>query len=67
VQTNVDTKSTENIKFEGADEYNFQYLLRHLAPFSVTPDQGVGYVMFHSDTKWKAIVKFHSDTEEDLP
>ena len=46
--TNVVTKRTENIQFEDADEYNLQYLLLHLAPFSTTPDQGVGYVKFHS-------------------
>jgi hypothetical protein len=46
VQTNVVAKSSENIQFEGADEYNLQYLLLHLAPFSVAPVQGAGYVMF---------------------
>ena len=63
MQTNVVAKSAENIQFEGADEYSLQYLLLHLAPFSVTPDQGVGYVMFHFESKWKAYVVCHSETK----
>ena len=63
VQTNLVAKITENIQCEGADEYSLQYLLLHLAPFSMTPDQGVGYVMFRSETKWKAYVICHSETK----
>ena len=63
MQTNIFAKSTENIQFEGADEYNLQYLLFHLAPISMTPDQGVGNVMFHFETKWKAYVICHSETK----
>jgi len=63
VQTNVVAKSTENVQIEGPDEYNLHDLLYHLAPFSMTPDQGVGNVMFHSENKWKAYVVCHSETE----
>ena len=60
VQTNVVAKSTENIQFEGAYEYNLHYLVLHLAPFSMT---GVGYVLFHSESKLKAYVIYHSETK----
>lgn len=42
MQTNVVKQGPENIQCGGADEYNLQYLLAHLALFSATPDQGVG-------------------------